>query len=203
MSFPVLASSPIAYPGRHPPPSHLSHVRTRSVPCAAYSLGAQSSLDIRQCYLPLLPVSVLLAFPHLFSASDWAHEVPGGRSSLHPRCSSADWVLQYHLLTTGRAFRWQLAHSPTPESNLLKAVWTLPLRPARPGTWPRSLAWRLRRVVVVVGLWLQEGNPGSRRVRTRLSVTESRYSRPCPRDIHDISTFLLTHLSYHVSKFSF
>ena len=81
---------------------------------AVYSLGAQRALGLKAVlFPPLLPVSVLLASLVFSQLSDWAHEVPGAEAACIPCVPSAHWVLQYCLLTTGRAFRWQLAHSCT------------------------------------------------------------------------------------------
>lgn len=141
MSFPVLASFSIAYPGRHPltPPISATFV-PGLYPAAVYSLGAQRALGHKAVLLlPLLPVSVLLAFPTFSQLSDWAHEVPGGRSSLHPLCAQCP--LGTSVPFTHHREGLQMAVGPflhILESNLLKAV-----DPATPPSKTRYLAEEL------------------------------------------------------------
>ena len=88
---------------------------------------------------PLLPVSVLLASLVFSQLSDWAHKVPGGRSSLHPLCAQCP--LGTSVPFTHHREGLQMAVGPflhILESNLLKVV-----DPATPPSKTRYLAEQL------------------------------------------------------------
>ena len=109
-------------------------------PAAVYSLGAQRALGLEAVlFPPLLPVSVLLASLVFSQLSDWAHNFPGGRSSLHPLCAQCP--LGTSVLFTHHREGLQMAVGPflhILESNLLKVV-----DPATPPSKTRYLAEQL------------------------------------------------------------
>ena len=136
------------YPGCHSFTSPISAMFIPGLyPAAVYSLGAwtwgREPSDLRECcFCPSCPS---LSFLHPLSclcSVTGLMRFWGAEADCIPCGPSPHWVLQYRLLTTGRAFRWQLAHSSTSWRATCWKLWTLPLRPARPGTWPSSLAWR-------------------------------------------------------------